>query len=70
MDIRGDYRKAKAGGSEPLMIKYSLDGIFYKSYISRMKWDVEYTDEFGEWWASLSEGEQESLVASVNGQLK
>ena len=47
------------------MTKYSLDGIFHKSYISRMKWDVEYTDEFGEWWASLSEGEQESLVASV-----
>ncbi|MBK7953150.1 MAG: type II toxin-antitoxin system RelE/ParE family toxin [Candidatus Accumulibacter sp.] len=30
-----------------------------------MSWDVEYTDEFGEWWAGLSEGEQESLAASV-----
>jgi hypothetical protein len=30
-----------------------------------MRWDVEYTDEFGEWWASLSEAEQESLDASV-----
>jgi hypothetical protein len=30
-----------------------------------MNWDVEYTDEFGEWWVSLAEGEQESLVASV-----
>ncbi len=47
------------------MTKYSLDGIFHKGYIFRMKWDVEYTDEFGEWWASLSEDEQESLVASV-----
>jgi hypothetical protein len=30
-----------------------------------MSWDVEYTDEFGEWWVSLSEEEQESLAASV-----
>ena len=30
-----------------------------------MSWDVEYTDEFGNWWAGLSVGEQESLAASV-----
>jgi hypothetical protein len=30
-----------------------------------MTWDVEYTDEFGDWWASLSEDEQVSLAASV-----
>ncbi|MBS7779375.1 type II toxin-antitoxin system RelE/ParE family toxin [Acidovorax sp. CCYZU-2555] len=30
-----------------------------------MTWDVEYTDEFGLWWAGLSEEEQESLDASV-----
>ena len=30
-----------------------------------MIWDVEYTDEFGEWWASLTEAEQVSLAASV-----
>ena len=30
-----------------------------------MIWDVEYTDEFGEWWKGLSEDEQESLDASV-----
>lgn len=28
-------------------------------------WDVEYTDEFGEWWNSLDEDEQESVAASV-----
>lgn len=28
-------------------------------------WDVEYTDEFGRWWESLSEGAQESVAASV-----
>ena len=30
-----------------------------------MKWEVEYTDEFGAWWHSLTEAEQESLAASV-----
>lgn len=30
-----------------------------------MAWEVEYTDEFGQWWSSLSESEQESLDASV-----
>lgn len=28
-------------------------------------WNVEFTDEFGEWWNTLSEGEQESVDASV-----
>ncbi len=30
-----------------------------------MRWDVEYTSEFGAWWESLDEGEQESVDASV-----
>jgi hypothetical protein len=29
------------------------------------KWEVEYTDEFGLWWASLTEDEQVSVAASV-----
>lgn len=28
-------------------------------------WEIEYTDEFGGWWASLDEDEQESVAASV-----
>ena len=28
-------------------------------------WDVEYTDEFGVWWETLTADEQESLAASV-----
>jgi hypothetical protein len=28
-------------------------------------WSVEYTDEFGAWWDSLTEDEQKSLAASV-----
>ena len=30
-----------------------------------MAWDIEYTDEFGAWWDTLSENEQESLAATV-----
>ena len=29
------------------------------------RWDVEYTDELGEWWADLTEAEQESIDSSV-----
>ena len=28
-------------------------------------WSVEYTDEFGRWWETLSQAEQASLEASV-----
>lgn len=28
-------------------------------------WEVEYTDEFEQWWLSLDADEQESLAASV-----
>jgi hypothetical protein len=41
-----------------LLTEYSLEAIF-------MSWNVEYTDLFGEWWAGLSESEQESVAASV-----
>ena len=30
-----------------------------------MEWDVEFTDEFEEWWASLSMKEQERVNAAV-----
>ena len=30
-----------------------------------MKWAVEYTDEFGDWWATLDEAAQEDIAASV-----
>lgn len=30
-----------------------------------MRWEVEYTDEFGQWWVELSEQEQISVAASV-----
>lgn len=30
-----------------------------------MVWDVEFTDEFEEWWTSLEVSEQEDVAASV-----
>jgi hypothetical protein len=30
-----------------------------------MNWEVEYTDEFEDWWSSLTEEEQEEIAASV-----
>jgi hypothetical protein len=30
-----------------------------------MEWEVEYTDEFGDWWVTLSEAEQEDVAAVV-----
>lgn len=44
---------------------YSLDGIFHRGYIRIAQWEVEYTDEFGDWWDGLSEAQQESVNAHV-----
>jgi hypothetical protein len=30
-----------------------------------VEWDIEFTDEFGVWWESLSADEQESVAVSV-----
>lgn len=31
-----------------------------------MVWDIEYTDEFGDWWGGLDAKEQSSVAASVD----
>ena len=36
----------------------------YKAYIV-MSWEVEYTDDFGAWWETLTEGNQEAIDAAV-----
>jgi hypothetical protein len=28
-------------------------------------WDIEFTDEFGEWWGNLSQEEQESVATTM-----
>lgn len=30
-----------------------------------MSWNVEYTDEFGDWWAKLTEAQQEDISAAA-----
>jgi len=54
-----------SGGSILNGRQHSIDGMFCWDYDPPMKWEVEYTDEFGEWWSGLSAEEQESLDASV-----
>ena len=31
-----------------------------------MAWEIEYTDEFSDWWDRLSDKEQNDIVAVVN----
>lgn len=35
-------------------------------YNERMAWEVEYTDEFGCWWQTLNDGQQNDVAAVVN----
>lgn len=44
---------------------FALTGIFHIGYIPSVEWEVEFTDEFGDWWNSLSEAEQEDVNAKV-----
>lgn len=53
-----DHNPASQWLTIPLT-EYSFHGIL------RMHWDVEYTDQFGAWWAVLDEDEQESVDAYV-----
>ena len=34
-------------------------------YTKPMPWEVEYTDEFGEWWHTLTENQQNAVAARV-----
>lgn len=42
-----------------------VDRVFLVSYIPRMPWEVEATDEFAKWWDGLTESEQIDVEASV-----
>lgn len=42
-----------------------VDPTFPSRYIPSVEWEVEYTDEFANWWESLHEDEQESITAGV-----
>jgi hypothetical protein len=45
-----------------------LDKIFLPGHMPCMAWDIEYTDEFEEWWQSLTE-EAQIDVDSIIGLL-
>lgn len=44
---------------------YSFDRIYTLAYYLSVAWDVEFTDEFGAWWDSLSLEEQESVDSAL-----
>src|ERR1035437_8909348 len=44
---------------------YALDSICHREHTLAMIWEIEFTDEFGTWWETLSDEEQESVRASV-----
>jgi hypothetical protein len=45
----GDYEQ----GASPFYL------VFHRGYSLSMEWEVEYTDEFGDWWMDLTAEEQE-----------
>jgi hypothetical protein len=42
-----------------------LDLSFHTGYIPSVEWEIEYTDEFEQWWDSLDEDEQIDVEAKV-----
>jgi hypothetical protein len=42
-----------------------LDRIYAVAYTEVDMWEVEYTDQFGEWWISLDEDAQEDIDTIV-----
>jgi hypothetical protein len=40
-------------------------GIPYAEYTQAVAWEVEYTDEFGDWWTELTEAQQDRIAATV-----
>lgn len=39
--------------------------LFHRCYIPYVEWEVEFTDEFEEWWDGLNEDEQVDVDAKV-----
>jgi len=47
--------RAEATGRHLLSV---VDSLFHSGYTPFVEWEIEYTDEFGAWWSSLTEDEQ------------
>ena len=59
MPMSNDSRRAKR---KP---PYLLDKIYAQAYISRVSWEVEYTEGFEAWWDGLAAELQERLTAAI-----
>jgi len=42
-----------------------VEGIPYGEYTQAVAWEVEYTDEFADWWTGLTEAQQDRIAATV-----
>jgi hypothetical protein len=42
-----------------------LPALHHAEYTRGVAWEVEYTDEFGDWWAGLPETQQDRIAATV-----
>lgn len=47
------------------MPRYAVDSIFRRRYNEVVAWEVEFTDEFGRWWETLTEDQQDDVAYSV-----
>jgi hypothetical protein len=48
-----------------LSLSFALTVTFIAVYITRMAWEIEHTDEFEEWWMTLTEGEKISITSGA-----
>jgi hypothetical protein len=45
--------------------RYAVDRICRQAYTPNVSWDVEYTNEFSDWWMSLTEDEQDAVAIGI-----
>jgi hypothetical protein len=46
-------------------VLYAVDSICRQAYTVAVSWDVEYTDEFNDWWNGLTDDEQDSVAVGI-----
>ena len=44
---------------------HSLDSIFSGEYILDLGWDIEFANEFNQWWTDLTPDEQDAIAVGV-----
>ncbi len=62
---RGDPRRAPSVAKADCFRQVPLEYIPLIEYKGSMHHDVEYTNEFRNWWGTLTESEQEDVAATV-----